>query len=99
MAELPTKEELEKLYYEKGRSALVWYAWRNALRALPILGCLPLTKIWPQNTVRHIYKTIRICLVLAQWEKIQLLKFEAILGSNIPVVNENSVKLHYPPIR
>jgi hypothetical protein len=25
MAELPTKEDLEKLYHEKGHDALVWY--------------------------------------------------------------------------
>lgn len=67
MAKLPTKEDLEKLYHEKGRDALVWYAWRNALRALPSLGLSVAERIWPKNTVRHVVAVCRISLVLSQW--------------------------------
>ena len=65
MAEtLPTVEELEQLYHEKGKEAVVWYAWRNALRALPLLGYLPLNKIWEEQTVKHIYNICRVHLFL-----------------------------------
>jgi hypothetical protein len=68
MAEFPTKEDLEKLYREKGHDALVWFAWRNALRALPVLGSLPLAQLWERDTVRqHVYAVCRSCFVLAQW--------------------------------
>lgn len=68
MAELPTKEELEQLYHEKGHGALVWYAWRNALRASPSLGALPLRKTWIERTVYYSYATLRPLLLLAQWQ-------------------------------
>ncbi|MDQ5770005.1 COR domain-containing protein [Thiothrix subterranea] len=68
MAELPTEEELEKLYHEKGHDALVWYAWRNALRSLAMLGCSPFPEKWSkQNQVHILYKICRVSLVLAQW--------------------------------
>ena len=55
MAELPTKDELEQLYHEKGRDALIWYAWRCALRMLPTLGQLPTSDVWKKDSVSHIY--------------------------------------------
>jgi GTPase SAR1 family protein len=67
MAELPTSENLEKLCEEKGSDALVWYAWRNALRVLPVLGHMPIEKIWQQDVVRHVVGVSRVCLILAQW--------------------------------
>ena len=67
MAELPTKEDLENLYHEKGHDALVWYAWRSAIRALPVLGRLPAERTWGENTVRDIMVIFRIPLVLTQW--------------------------------
>ncbi|SEA69955.1 C-terminal of Roc, COR, domain [Thiothrix caldifontis] len=67
MAELPTKEELEKLYHEKGHDALVWYAWRNTLRILPILGSLSLEEVWPDKLVENIYLILRIPIVIQQW--------------------------------
>lgn len=74
MAELPTEEELEKLYHEKGHDALVWYAWRNALRALLLLGRIPLRDIWGERAVARIYSVCRISLILAQWNNILLEK-------------------------
>lgn len=62
MTELPTQEELENLYHEKGQDALVWYAWRNALRALPSLRMLE-----GIDTIHSIYTVCRSSLVLAQW--------------------------------
>ena len=70
MAKLPTEKQLAKLYYDKGHGALVWYAWRNALRALPVLGLGPpraLRIIWKKNTVRQVYLICRTQLLLAQW--------------------------------
>ena len=67
MTELPSTKDLERLYKEKGHDALVWYAWRNALRALPVLGRLPLIEVWPQDTVQKVFATCRVLLVLAQW--------------------------------
>ena len=65
MAELPTEEELEKLYHEKGRDALIWYVWRNTLRALSILGRHPLQNIL--GGVNNIYSVVSIPLILGQW--------------------------------
>lgn len=67
MVELPTREELEQLYYEKGHDALVWYAWRCALRASPVLGCMSLHEIWPEQTVKQSYALLRPLCLLAQW--------------------------------
>lgn len=67
MANLPSKKDLERLYKERGHDALVWYAWRNALRALPFLGRVPLQAIWRENTVSFSYATIRVSLLLAHW--------------------------------
>ncbi|MCK5813333.1 MAG: hypothetical protein KAH03_03705, partial [Cocleimonas sp.] len=62
---LPTKEELEQLYHKKGKEALVWYAWRNALRALPLLGGWSLKKIWKEDTVKHVFSVCRVSLLMA----------------------------------
>ncbi len=67
MAELPTKEDLEKLYREKGHDALVWYAWRNALRALPVLGKLSIERTWSDHAVENVFAISRVLLVLAQF--------------------------------
>lgn len=67
MADLPTEADLEQLYQERGHDALVWYAWRNALRVLSLLGRRPLSKIWKTYPVRHSYAVIRISLLLGQW--------------------------------
>jgi GTPase SAR1 family protein len=65
VAELPTKEELKKLYDEKGWEALTWYAWRNALRALPVLGVRPLKNTWSQNVLQHSFQVCQVSLLLA----------------------------------
>ncbi|MBJ6611966.1 MAG: hypothetical protein JG718_16540 [Candidatus Thiothrix moscowensis] len=71
MVELPTKEELEKLYHEKGHDALVWYAWRNNLRALAALGMRPLHEIWDERTAHHVYTVCRVPLILSCWMTIK----------------------------
>ncbi len=58
-AKLPTKEELQTLLEQKGREALVWYAWRNAMRALPALGRLPITTIWSEKPIYRVFTVIR----------------------------------------
>ena len=72
-AELPTKQQLEQLSKEKGHEALVWYAWRNALRALPLLGQRPLTEIWPKDTLKHCIAICRISIILSQYNNISKL--------------------------
>lgn len=67
MTELPTEEDLEKLSQEKGHDALVWYAWRNTLRTLPLLGYLSINPVWGNDTVKHVYGVCRPSLLLAQW--------------------------------
>lgn len=64
-SKLPTEDELRTLYDKKGKKALVWYAWRNALRVLPILGYLPLERIWKTETTKHIYNICRTYIILA----------------------------------
>lgn len=71
MAELPSKEDLERLYQEKGRDALVWYVWRNVLRTLPVFGHLPINDIWKENTVRHLVAVARASLVMTMEERAQ----------------------------
>jgi hypothetical protein len=68
MAELPTTEELGKLYNEKGHDALVWYAWRNALRALTAVGGSLLFEVEHTDTVSHVYAICRVTLMLSQWK-------------------------------
>jgi len=66
---LPTKEELEALYLNKGREALVWYAWRSALRVLLTLGRLPFDKVWEKRMPEHVFNVCRVSLVLANVSK------------------------------
>jgi len=68
MAELPTEKELKKLYDKKGSNALTWYAWRNALRALPVLSRLPLRDVWQDDVVRHTFAVCRANLLLVNVE-------------------------------
>ena len=67
MSRRPTEDQLVQLYHEKGCYALAWYAWRNSLRALPILGVYSLSTIWKEGTVQQAYSVCRIPLLLAQW--------------------------------
>ena len=70
MAEFPTKEKLEKLYHEKGRDVLVWYAWRNTLRVLPTLGYLPLQyqRTWSRESkISFFYSLCQPVLGLSQY--------------------------------
>ncbi len=59
---LPSKNELEILLKAKGKEALVWYAWRNALRAMPLIALKPFDVIWQTDSVRSIYNVCRIIL-------------------------------------
>lgn len=63
---LPSKEYLEQLGREKGNEVLVWYAWRNATRAISVLGSTPLNSVWSKSTVKHSYSVIRVVLYLAK---------------------------------
>lgn len=70
MTKRPTQEQLVQLYRDKGHDALIWYAWRNALRALPVLGLGPprvLRTSWKNKTTREVYSVCRILILLAQW--------------------------------
>ncbi|NQZ12034.1 MAG: hypothetical protein HRT35_33190 [Algicola sp.] len=58
-AKLPTKEQLQTLFELKGREALVWYAWRNAMRALPALGQQPITTVWSEKPVYRVFSVLR----------------------------------------
>ena len=61
---LPTKEELEQLYHKKGKEALIWYAWRSALRVLPLLGYLPLKDVWKKDTIKHVFSVCHVSLLM-----------------------------------
>lgn len=64
---LPTKKGIEKLYYNKGRDALVWYVWRDALRTLSVVSDPPLDEIWGKDTIFYLYTMCLPSLILAQW--------------------------------
>jgi hypothetical protein len=66
---LPTREDLEQLYREKGKEAVVWFAWRCALRASPVLGARPLETLWSNSPVRHIYSVIKVSFILSNFFK------------------------------
>ena len=61
---LPLKKDLEKVF-KKGKKHLIWYAWRNALRALPLLGNTALSTVWKEETVKHIFAVCRVNILLA----------------------------------
>lgn len=67
MVNHPTSAELETLYQNKGHEAVVWYAWRNALRSLPALGNGQLQEVWKDQPVHYVYAVCRVLMVLAQW--------------------------------
>lgn len=64
---LPTKKGIEKLYHKKGRDALVWYAWRDALRTLSTVFDPPLDEMWGEDTILYLYTMCLPSLILAQW--------------------------------
>ena len=68
MVELPSQKGLETLYEKRGREALVCYAWRNALRALPFLGVVPLGHIWKKDPIRHVFGFCRVLILLGSEE-------------------------------
>ena len=66
MTEFPTKPQLADIYAQQGNEAIAWYAWRNALRVVPVLGRIPLRTMWPKFTVQNTYFTLRTCFLLSQ---------------------------------
>ena len=67
MTELPTKRELKQLIENRGREAVVWYAWRNAMRVLPVLGRKPNKQVWLKQPVKHVYAVIRVNILVFNW--------------------------------
>ncbi len=75
--QLPGKEDLQRLYEERGHGAVITYAYRNALRALPFLiKDRDLTQDWQENTVQRCYGVIW-GLLLIQWIRQQTDNFTA----------------------
>lgn len=69
MAGFPNRQSLLQLYQDRGHDALVWYAWRNTMRALADFASqLLLQQAWPKNIVQNTYILLRACLLLAQWQ-------------------------------
>jgi len=63
--DLPSKSDLKELLQLRGEEALLCYAWRNALRALPFIAVQPLYKTWGGNAIRHSFTVVRT-VVMAQ---------------------------------
>lgn len=63
MAELPTKEDFKKLFHKKGHDALVWYAWRSVLRALPVFRIAKRHR----SEAGYVFSLCQVVLLLAQW--------------------------------
>ena len=66
-ADLPTTEMLEKLGKDRGREAVVWYAWRNAMWAFSLLGRRPIEEMWSKHGVRYFYSVLRVNVLLLDW--------------------------------
>ncbi|PID37771.1 MAG: hypothetical protein CR966_00525 [Pseudomonadales bacterium] len=68
---LPTQEDLERLYDERGYGAVITYAYRNALRALSFLVMEEdLIEIFQEKTINNCYG-IFWGLLLIQWVRQQ----------------------------
>lgn len=50
-----------------GMHILVWYAYRNALRVVYILGKYSLKDMWSEKTVYYAYATLRSIFLLSRW--------------------------------
>lgn len=93
MVELPTQEDLEKLYREKGHDALVWYAWRNALRVVPELGNVSAEHVSGKSAVQCVVAICLAPLALAQWgdePRIEISNFLANLRYSASAYNDYS---------
>lgn len=80
--DLPTESQLEALFRKYGKDALLCYAWRNALRALPLLALKPLSAIWPGNVVKHCFAVQRVNILLQysylkKWSRIDFFANDA----------------------
>lgn len=58
--DLPSPKELEYLLEERGNKALAMYAWRGALRALPLLGRQPIDASSKENMTSHCFSLLRV---------------------------------------
>lgn len=68
MVELPpTVDQLKQLYYKKGDAALVWCAWRHALRVAPWWFHESFKSLNTDIRVQRQYILVRILILLAQW--------------------------------
>lgn len=52
----PTRKEIELLYRNKGHRAVIWYAWRNVLRILPLLEDI---------SFKQVFLECRLAMVIA----------------------------------
>ena len=62
--DLPSIHQLETLLAERGREALISYAWRNALRVLPVIAIEPFQETWLEHKVEHSYSIVRVAILL-----------------------------------
>lgn len=63
--DLPTYDELRSLYETKGKEALIWYAWRNSLRAFSVLSFVSLEAIWEHDTFYYFFKIAKPLFALS----------------------------------
>ncbi len=67
---LPTRDDLKKLA-SKDPWAVVWYAYRAALRAVPLLGLTKIEAVWRKGPVAHCFAVIRPLFLLSGGKDIQ----------------------------
>ncbi len=74
--QLPTQEDLQRLYDKRGHGAVITYAYRNALRLLPFLVAKKdLNEVDQKNMIGWHYYDVLWGLLLIQWVKQQTNNF------------------------
>jgi len=62
--DLPSEQQIQLLLKQNGREAQRYYAWRNALRVLPLISTQPLERTWQGHAVRHSFAVVRALAIL-----------------------------------
>jgi len=62
--DLPTEAQLKALFEQKGKEAVVAFAYRNAVRVLPLMAVDSFERVWDNGAVKHSFAIIRALALL-----------------------------------
>jgi len=65
--DLPSKAQLQQLFEQLGRRAMVAYAYRSAVRVLPLIAKQPFEKTWNRKNLNYSFAIVRALALLERF--------------------------------